>query len=582
MKRIFAGFIIFCSLAALNIHDQIYFGFSETKQYSPDIVYTNYQDVRPASSPQKIVSAFNSLNNQYLLVWHESASLNYVIYAQRISAVNGNKIGEKFQIALPPETGDLVPAHDPSVAYDPVNNRYLVVWSTALAINSQAAGQFIDGASGAKIGNAFLIGNGFGYNKDITRIFVSHTKTFYNHHLKEFVVAWTGRANYNVSNHEAEVEVFAAKVTPAGSVGPAVRVSRYGIDRDAFSRAGNPSIAYDPKTNRYAIVFFGYYQSPIVHSIFANFLDGTSLARLLQKDIVLYEVPLAHITHVSNITNPEIFYNEKNNEYLLTYGSKIIFAERLSTALSSISKTRLNYSGLGYDTEVHGEYAVSYNSSLDQYLFVWRGQRRAAPQEKLSKFYYIYGQIVDGKTGAPVGTKNFRITQKSIGHMGTPHIMAGHSDSYLTSYIVTTKPDQPGFYHNIGGKIFVPFQEQVKFNYDDPSLPKGVKAILKKIDEAPKFAVFKATCKGAPANQAISIKIYASDNTTLEKSKDKILKTKKFQAAKKNKSFKIKLKKKKKMPNFLIAECLSGEHTLSAASAKVYKKASSKKRKIKN
>ena len=76
--------------------------------------------------------AYNSTNNQYLVVWSGSDDVigEYEIWGQRVNAANGAQIGADFQISFVGTADDPdFDANDPAVAYNSTTNEYLVVWS---------------------------------------------------------------------------------------------------------------------------------------------------------------------------------------------------------------------------------------------------------------------------------------------------------------------------------------------------------------------------------------------------------------------------------------------------------------------
>jgi hypothetical protein len=81
--------------------------------------------------------AYNSTDNEFLVVWwgddNEGGLVDdeHEIFGQLIDAATGVEIGTNdFRISIMGGTGDpAYPALDPSVAYNPTNNEYLVVWS---------------------------------------------------------------------------------------------------------------------------------------------------------------------------------------------------------------------------------------------------------------------------------------------------------------------------------------------------------------------------------------------------------------------------------------------------------------------
>lgn len=104
----------------------------------------------------------NPAANEFLVVWQDSrndvAGDTYEIWGQRVSGT-GPAIGYNFRISGPLA----VDATDPDVAYDPVDERYLVVWSDkrdALTTGADVWGQVLDGAASRVAWNVPICGAG--------------------------------------------------------------------------------------------------------------------------------------------------------------------------------------------------------------------------------------------------------------------------------------------------------------------------------------------------------------------------------------------------------------------------------------
>ena len=79
--------------------------------------------------------AYNSNANEYLIVWaadDESGALvndEFEIYAQRVNAATGAATGPRLRISDVGSDGDpAFDAYDPAVAYNSVDDEYLLVW----------------------------------------------------------------------------------------------------------------------------------------------------------------------------------------------------------------------------------------------------------------------------------------------------------------------------------------------------------------------------------------------------------------------------------------------------------------------
>ncbi|MHC4948204.1 MAG: hypothetical protein ACYTG1_08075, partial [Planctomycetota bacterium] len=123
-------------------------------------------------------------------------------------------------------------AIDPAVAYNPVNDEFLVVWSADDAVNDELEiyGQRIDAATGAELGtDDFRISD---MGPDGNTDFDARTPAVvYNPTAHEYLVVWSGD---DATNDELEIFVQRLDATTGAEVGGNdLRISDMGPTGDA-------------------------------------------------------------------------------------------------------------------------------------------------------------------------------------------------------------------------------------------------------------------------------------------------------------------------------------------------------------
>ena len=181
--------------------------------------------------------AYNSKHHEYLVVWHNEWSGGRTdIYAQRVT--EAGEVKSWFAVTADPHKDRAQPA----VAYDPVNDRYLVVWTYDYSGNGtdwDVYGRFIpwDGPDASK--TEFPICDFFTTQQ--------HPKVAYARAQEEFLVAWW-------TDHLLVPDYVSAKRVPAdGSpINPSsadVTIS-HGTDRRVY-----PDVAYNLARNEYLVTY---------------------------------------------------------------------------------------------------------------------------------------------------------------------------------------------------------------------------------------------------------------------------------------------------------------------------------------
>ena len=182
--------------------------------------------------------AYNSVHDEYLVVWHMYyPGWPRTVVANRYRA-DGVYLGE-FIIAY-----DIVPSRDniqPSVAYDPVNDRYLVVWVHDFfgdGSDLDIYGRFVPWDGVVEYLPAFKIGDAIGHQWS--------PRVAYGGSVQEFMVTW-----WNQSPAGAAHNVAAQRIAAAGNLlGNVIDVTS-----DPLEARVSPDIAYNQARNEYLIAY---------------------------------------------------------------------------------------------------------------------------------------------------------------------------------------------------------------------------------------------------------------------------------------------------------------------------------------
>ncbi|MBN2550023.1 MAG: hypothetical protein JXB15_12745 [Anaerolineales bacterium] len=236
-------------------------------------------DMGPNSNPDYDAMdpevAFDSTNNQYLVVWRgddNTASLvecEYEIFGQRIAGDTGVEVGTDDRLSDMGDDGNIVyAANPPDVAYNANSNRYLVVWSGNTSESGFAQeeyeifAQWIDASTGSQVDdNDFCLSDmGIPANPDFD---ANSPAVSCSPDFGHCLVVWSADDHLGalVDN---EVEIFGQYLHPSGDVvGPNdFRISTMGIDGSAMFTAMEPTIAYGSDNQLFLAAWAGDDNTP--------------------------------------------------------------------------------------------------------------------------------------------------------------------------------------------------------------------------------------------------------------------------------------------------------------------------------
>jgi len=412
--------------------------------------------------------AYNSARNEYLVVWSADDNAGgqvdgeFEIFFQRVDAATGAELpGNDVRITgMGPPSDPAFDAYTPAVAYNSTDNEYLVVWwgdddSDGLVEGeAEIFGQRL-GSTGAMLGEQLCISDMGGTGDP--EFDAQLPAVAYNSTNNEYLVVWSGDDNVGgLVNDEFEIFVQRLDAATGAPLGyNDLRISDMGGTGDWRYSAFSPEVAYNSTDNRYLVVWEGDDNVDGLvdgeYEIFGELMDAATLTQLGGNDF--------RISDMGGTGNPDYgaglpaaAYNSTNNEYLVVWrgddnvGGLVddeleIIGQRLDAATgAALGANDFLISDMGggdpdYDASLP---AVAYDRTGNQYLVVWEGDDDTGGL--VDTEYEIFGQRLDGATGAEVGADDFRISEMGgtgdyLYDAGLPAVSAaGAAGQYLVAW----------------------------------------------------------------------------------------------------------------------------------------------------
>ncbi len=339
--------------------------------------------------------AYNSADNEYLVVWGDSSSKS--IYGQRVSNT-GKLQADGFVIAATPAGPE-----NPRIAYNNTSNAYLVVWRAGDFLQGQSDiyGQLLSGegnlqGSGISISTA----NGNQLNPAIA----------YNSVDNEYLVVW--QDDRATSGNTIRVDVYGQRISHTGTLkGSASAISpTFGQDWEQL-----PDAVHSRANNEYLVVWMDDRHYPEV-DIYAQLVTNTGSPK---------GSGFAISTAGGEQTSPDVVYNSIDKEYLVVWedergSSEDIYGQYVSDS-GKLQDSNFAISTARDDQDVP---EVDHNNTDNEYLVTWSDDRN-----KSATGGDIYAKLIPGKT--PVSTNGERIL------MSLPEVTAAPGETITVPITVT-------------------------------------------------------------------------------------------------------------------------------------------------
>jgi hypothetical protein len=262
--------------------------------------------------------AWNSADNQYLVVWSGMGQPEDVVklevYGQLLTS-GGEAVGKNFRISDTTDQGLNIHASAPKVAYNSANNQFLVVWSGGFkeAYRTEIWGQGLTakgGALGAGKGDFRIsqLNTSAGSNRQ-----AGSPDVVYNSSNNEYFVVFDARGLPGEAESGAS-EIYGQRIDAAKLLETGPQDFRISNTVGTGNEADMPRVAYNSLDKEYLVIWWGV-RTNVPSEIFGQrvSLAGTEIDTDFQVSNI------AAVGKDRTVNTASLSYNSANGEYLAVW-----------------------------------------------------------------------------------------------------------------------------------------------------------------------------------------------------------------------------------------------------------------------
>ena len=323
--------------------------------------------------------AYNSVNQEYLVVWEGDHNDEYEIYGQRIDA-EGNELGSDFRISWMGSEGDIkIGAENPQIVYNHINNQYLVVWGrhdwkVQPTLDTEIFGQIIEGSGNVGIPDNFQITckapeGGTSYKAE-------NPLVAYNAISNEYLVTWAGYSNTAGSD-----DGFAQRLSGES----VAEIGQYFTTKEISGPTGNQALGFNTIGNEYLFISREHNAYAYSGSIIDN------------EGVVGDDFQISGIgdNSVNTDSDVEVAFDYTNETYLVVYSRSTGAENEIYGTWLSVDGTvdgdDFRISNMGPEGDINYKAHapdVAFNSTGEKFLVVWEGNDIG------NDYHEAYGEFV--------------------------------------------------------------------------------------------------------------------------------------------------------------------------------------------
>ncbi|MFZ0426804.1 MAG: hypothetical protein WAO20_01720, partial [Acidobacteriota bacterium] len=380
--------------------------------------------------------AFSSRHDEYLAVYALDVSGfgEYEIYGRLLDAADLQPKGDEFRVSrMGPELDPQFQAADPDVTYDPVGDRYLVVWSGEKSTDGkfEVYGQFLSAGTGTAIGqddfNITSTGSAtntaFGSFRPKVRSLPSSG---------QFYLVW-----HADTRQDGAFDVFGQRLAASGSpLGSPARLNGVATTNAATS-SRNPSLAYDADQGEFLVVWQGPGATGAVSAIRAARVNAATGTIVSPGEFIISDAT-DEAPPVSSDAPPDVSFSRSEGVYLVVWSSA--GGRILGRRVNAATGTRLGFGSTPLNSGSGGSLPrVSRTGADREFLVTWQQDRGGGELE-------ISGQRIDSLSGLRKGELQLQISR--VGPDGDSRYAArfpslcpeGRDDGYLLLWAGNARP----------------------------------------------------------------------------------------------------------------------------------------------
>lgn len=278
-----------------------------------DVAYSDIETTNPAYSPE---------TDRYIVVWKsvDGGPATQQVRGQMLTG-SGTEIGSDFQISHMSSYADDAVA----VAYAPALQRFMVTWrgrSAPVASEFEAYVQQIT-TDGTEFGGDVRVSD---VGPDGNSSFqVQPPSVAWNSVNNEWLVAW-GADDDQGGQVDNELEALAQRLNPdGGEIGANdFRVTHFGVDGDESTDTFRPRVSYNPFLNEYLFAFHAGSSSPDLYEVYTqrvNAATGANSGDMTQ--VTNYQPDTADMGG----TRPALAYSPRSCNWTIAYNLGDIYPD---------------------------------------------------------------------------------------------------------------------------------------------------------------------------------------------------------------------------------------------------------------
>jgi hypothetical protein len=372
--------------------------------------------------------AYDSVNNRYLIVFTNvyfdvAENDQFDIYAQLLNC-NGTPYSSPFAICAA-----AYDQYHPRVAFDPGNKRYLVVWydqrNTFLSTTAgDIYGRLVNADDGSLYGNEIVISNAG--NEQL------YPDVAYSPDSQKYLVTWMDRRDFD---NGAPGDVYGQIVDHNGTLyGPTSDVNfviSSGSGGTQFFPAVMPVIAYDSQENRF-LVIWNDYQNALTTGVEIHGQLVSASGSLIDNNTL--------VSDTADANSISIAYSHYNQKFLVAWW------QWSSTTMNDIFGQLVNTDGTPYGSyfpisdQADRQYdpSIAYDTANKRYLVTFWDER-----DRSTSGINIYGQYVnyDGTLSGSDSNENFVISDADGDQMENSVAYNSNFSNFLIAF--TTHATDP-------------------------------------------------------------------------------------------------------------------------------------------